>query len=258
MLKKNIFKNKNVVVTGGAGGIGSATCKLFLDYSANVYLVDKDKEKISKIKKELSNPNLQTFYLDITSEREVKNFYKKISNRKLNINHLINNAGVATLNLCKDLSVKEWDLVMSVDLKGMFLMTKYAIPLFNKGSTVLNISSQAARRAQKFTSHYSASKMGVIGFTRALALELAPDVRVNAISPGTIGTDMINNEINWRIKNGWDKAKYDVEKDWLDRIPLGRYQMPDNIAKAIVTVCSNQFSETTGETINVSGGAVME
>ena len=110
----------------------------------------------------------------------------------------------------------------------------------------------------KFTAHYNASKMGVIGFTRALALELAPDVRVNAISPGTIGTDMINNEINWRIKHGWDKSKYEVEKDWLDRIPLGRYQMPDNIAKAIVAVCSNQFSETTGETINVSGGAVME
>ena len=69
---------------------------------------------------------------------------------------------------------------------------------------------------------------------------------------------MINNEINWRIKHGWDKSKHDVEKDWLDRIPLGRYQMPKNIAKAIITVCSNQFSETTGETINVSGGAVME
>ena len=258
VFKKNIFKNNNIVVTGGAGGIGSATCELFLNYSANVYLVDKDKEKIKKIKKKLKHPKLQTFNLDITSEKDVKNFYTKIANKKLNVHHLINNAGVATLNLCKDLSVKEWDLVMNVNLKGMFLMTKHAIPLFKKGSSILNISSQAARRAQKFTAHYNASKMGVIGFTRALALELAPDVRVNAISPGTIGTDMINNEINWRIKHGWDQSKYDVEKDWLDRIPLGRYQMPDNIAKAIVAVCSNQFSETTGETINVSGGAVME
>ena len=71
-------------------------------------------------------------------------------------------------------------------------------------------------------------------------------------------SNMINNEINWRIKNGWDKTKEDVEKDWLDRIPLGKYQMPENIAKVIVSVCSSQFSETTGETINVSGGAVME
>ena len=213
MFKKNIFKNNNIIVTGGAGGIGSATCKLFLEYGANVFLVDKDKMKINNIKKEINNQKLKTFDLDITSEKEVKHFYKKIANKKLNVNHLINNAGVATLNLCKDLSVKEWDLVMNVNLKGMFLMTKHAIPLLQKGSTILNISSQAARRAQKFTSHYNASKMGVIGFTRALALELAPDVRVNAISPGTIGTDMINNEINWRIKNGWDKSKHDVEKD---------------------------------------------
>lgn len=258
MINKNNFKNTNIIVTGGAGGIGSATCELFLNYSANVYLVDNDKEKIKKIKKKLNHPNLYCFSLDITSEKDVKNFYKKIEKKNLNINHLINNAGVATLNLCKDLSVEEWDLVMNVNLKGMFLMTKHAIPLFKLDSSIVNISSQAARRAQKFTSHYNASKMGVIGFTRALALELAPDVRVNAISPGTIGTDMINNEINWRIKHGWDKSKSEVEKDWLDRIPLGRYQMPENIAKVIVNVCSTEFSETTGETINVSGGAVME
>ena len=208
--------------------------------------------------KEIKNPKLKCFKVDITKEKEVMRFYKKLHYFTPKINHLINNAGVATLNLCKDLSVKEWDLVMNVNLKGMFLMTKHAIPFLKKGSTILNISSQAARRAQKFTSHYSASKMGVIGFTRAIALELAPDVRVNAISPGTIGTDMINNEINWRIKKGWNKTKKEVEKDWLDRIPLSKYQMPENIAKAIASVCSSQFSETTGETINVSGGAVME
>ena len=252
------FKNQNIVITGGAGGIGTATCKLFLDLFANVFLIDNNEKNIEKAKKKINHPNLKCYNLDITLEDQVKNFYNQIKNNNQSIDHLINNAGVATLNLCKDLSVEEWDLVMSVNLKGMFLMTKHAIPLFNKGSSIVNISSQAARRAQKFTSHYNASKMGVIGFTRAIALELAPDVRVNAISPGTIGTEMINNEINWRIKEGWDKTKGEVEKNWLDRIPLGRYQMPNNIAKVIVSVCSSQFSETTGETINVSGGAVME
>jgi len=252
------FKNNNIVVTGGAGGIGSATCKMFLNLSANVYLIDKNQKSINKVLKKINHPKLKYFNFDITIEKDVKNFYKEIANKNFKIDHLINNAGVATLNLCKDLTVEEWDLIMNVNLKGMFLMTKHAIPLFKKGSSIINISSQAARRAQKFTSHYSASKMGVIGFTRALALELAPDVRVNAVSPGTIGTDMINNEINWRIKHGWDKTKKNVEKNWLDRIPLGRYQMPENIAKVIISVCSEQFSETTGETINVSGGAVME
>lgn len=252
------FKNKNIIVTGGAGGIGAATCKLFLELSANVFLIDNNEQSIEKVKEKIKHPNLKFYNFDITLEEQVSNFYHKIKNDNQSIDHLINNAGVATLNLCKDLSVEEWDLVMNVNLKGMFLMTKHAIPLFNKGSSIVNISSQAARRAQKFTSHYNASKMGVIGFTRAIALELAPDVRVNAISPGTIGTEMINNEINWRINKGWDKTKEEVEKDWLDRIPLGRYQMPHNIAKVIVSLCSSQFSETTGETINVSGGAVME
>ena len=96
-------------------------------------MIDKDNEKIKKIKKELKHPNLKIFNLDITSEKEVKNFYKKIANKKLNVNHLINNAGVATLNLCKDLSVKEWDLVMNVNLKGMFLMTKACNPGSLKG-----------------------------------------------------------------------------------------------------------------------------
>ena len=100
--------------------------------------------------------------------------------------------------------------------------------------------------------------MGVIGFTRAVALELAPKIRVNAISPGTIGTEIIDNEINWRIDRGYEKTREEVENDWLHRIPMGRYQMPQDIAKAIVGFCSNTFSETTGETLNVSGGAVME
>ena len=147
---------------------------------------------------------------------------------------------------------------MRVNLRGMFLMTKHAIPIFNDKGSILNISSQAARRAQRFTSHYNASKMGVIGFTRAVALELAPKIRVNAISPGTIGTEIIDNEINWRIDRGYEKTREEVENDWLHRIPMGRYQMPEDIAKAIVGFCSNTFSETTGETLNVSGGAVME
>ena len=187
-----------------------------------------------------------------------KKFYLEVKSNFNGVDHLINNAGVATLNLCKDLSVEDWDLVMRVNLRGMFLMTKHAIPIFNDNGSILNISSQAARRAQRFTSHYNASKMGVIGFTRAVALELAPKVRVNAISPGTIGTEIIDNEINWRIKNGWEKTRKEVEDDWLRRIPLGRYQMPTDIARAIVGFCSKTFSETTGETLNVSGGAVME
>lgn len=254
----NDFKSKIIIVTGGAGGIGQATCEAFLQSKATVLCVDNNKEKISKFRKANDSKNLLFFDLDITEEKKVKDFYNQVKSDHGGLDHLINNAGVATLNLCKDLSVDDWDLVMRVNLRGMFLMTKHAIPIFNDKGSILNISSQAARRAQRFTSHYNASKMGVIGFTRAVALELAPKIRVNAISPGTIGTEIIDNEINWRINRGYEKTREEVEHDWLHRIPMGRYQMPEDIAKAIVGFCSNTFSETTGETLNVSGGAVME
>ena len=254
----NNFESKVVIVTGGAGGIGKATCESFINSKATVLCVDNNKERIEKFKSSYKSSNLFIFNLDITKEKKVTEFYQNVKSKFNGVDHLINNAGVATLNLCKDLSVEEWDLVMSVNLRGMFLMTKHAIPLFNDNASILNISSQAARRAQRFTAHYNASKMGVIGFTRAVALELAPKVRVNAISPGTIGTEIIDNEINWRISRGYEKTREEVEYDWLHRIPMGRYQMPEDIAKAIVSFCSDTFSETTGETLNVSGGAVME
>ncbi len=252
------FNSKCIVVTGGAGGIGRATCEAFAEREANVLCVDNNVERIKKFRDVLNFKNIYFHEIDITDEDQVKKFYSEVKSNYNGVDHLINNAGVATLNLCKDLSVEDWDLVMRVNLRGMFLMTKHSIPIFNDNGSILNISSQAARRAQRFTSHYNASKMGVIGFTRAVALELAPKVRVNAISPGTIGTEIIDNEINWRIKNGWEKTRKEVEDDWLRRIPMGRYQMPADIASAIVGFCSKTFSETTGETLNVSGGAVME
>ena len=252
------FKSKCIVVTGGAGGIGKATCEAFAEQEANVLCLDNNAERIKKFRNNLNFKNIYFHEIDITDEDQVKKFYVELKSNYNGVDHLINNAGVATLNLCKDLSVEDWDLVMRVNLRGMFLMTKHAIPIFNDNGSILNISSQAARRAQRFTSHYNASKMGVIGFTRAVALELAPKVRVNAISPGTIGTEIIDNEINWRIKNGWEKTRKEVEDDWLRRIPMGRYQMPTDIARAIVGFCSKTFSVTTGETLNVSGGAVME
>ncbi len=252
------FESNCIIVTGGAGGIGKATCEEFARHKANVLCIDNNNERIKKFKKSSEFENIFFYEIDITEEIQVKNFYKEVESKYNGVDHLINNAGVATLNLCKDLSVEDWDLVMRVNLRGMFLMTKHAIPLFRENGSILNISSQAARRAQRFTSHYNASKMGVIGFTRAVALELSPKVRVNAISPGTIGTEIIDNEINWRIKNGWEKTREEVENDWLRRIPMGRYQMPNDIARAITGFCSKTFSETTGETLNVSGGAVME
>ena len=100
--------------------------------------------------------------------------------------------------------------------------------------------------------------MGVMGFTRAVAVEVAPNIRVNAVSPGTIHTPMIQQEIDWRIARGENADAEAVRRQWLDRIPLGRFQAPEDIAKVILFLASDEASEITGNTINVSGGAVMD
>ena len=242
------FKTKCVIVTGGAGGIGKATCKEFAKHNANVLCIDNDDARINNFQSNNELKNISFFKLDITEEDEVKNFYNEINTKFKGVDHLVNNAGVATLNLCKDLSVEEWDLVMRVNLRGMFLMTKYAIPIFNDNGSILNISSQAARRAQRFTSHYNASKMGVIGFTRAIALELAPKIRVNAIAPGPIPTENFKDSMNMHTEERERELKKYIP------IPLNRWGSPEDIGAAVVFMASNASSWVTGQCLFVDGG----
>ncbi|MFB2553716.1 SDR family NAD(P)-dependent oxidoreductase [Ensifer soli] len=253
------FNDRVAVVTGGARNIGLATVEAFLSRNARVVLVDRDDETANAAVTALgvSGERLIGIGADVSSEESVKALMEKVAVTFGSVGFLVNNAGICTLNLAVDLSVEEWDRVLAVNLRGPWLCVKHAFPLMAEGSSVVNIASQAAQRAQRFTAHYSASKMGIIGLTRALAMELAPKVRVNAVSPGTVYTNMIEHEINWRIDRGFDHDGDAVKKDWLDRIPMKRFQSPDAIARAILFLCSDDASETTGETLNVSGGAVM-
>lgn len=253
------FDRRVAVVTGGARNIGLATVKAFLARDARVVLVDRDNETVDSAVSSLgvAGDRLIGVSADVSSEESVKALMDRVGAAFGSVSYVVNNAGICTLNLAVDLSVEEWDRVLAVNLRGPWLCVKHALPLMKDGGAVVNIASQAAQRAQRFTAHYSASKMGIIGLTRALAVELAPQIRVNAVSPGTVYTNMIEHEINWRISKGFDSDGEAVKKDWLDRIPMKRFQSADAIAKAILFLCSDDASETTGETLNVSGGAVM-
>jgi NAD(P)-dependent dehydrogenase (short-subunit alcohol dehydrogenase family) len=200
---------------------------------------------------------VRAFAADVSDEGSVRSLMEQVGKAFGRLDVIVNNAGICTLNLALNLSVEEWDRVLAVNLRGPWLCVKHGVPLMREGGAIVNIASQAAQRAQKFTAHYSASKMGVIGLTRALAVELAPAIRVNAISPGTIQTDMIQSEIDWRIRHGFDEDAAAVMRSWMERIPMGRFQKAEHIARAILFLASDEASETTGETLNVSGGAVM-
>lgn len=254
------FEDRVVIVTGAAQGIGAATATAFYHEGAAVVLIDKSEDVVGSTKSlDHEGERSMPLVCDIRSEAAVQRAFGIAHEQFGKIDLLVNNAGVCTLNLCVDLSETEWDLVLDVNLKGLWLCTKHFLRLLgDHEGAIVNVASQAAKRAQKFTAHYSASKMGVIGFTRAVAVEVAPRVRVNAVSPGTIDTSMIEQEIDWRIARGEQSDPEAVRSQWLDRIPMARFQTPADVAKVILFLASDEASEITGNAINVSGGAVMD
>lgn len=251
------FEDRVALVTGAARNIGLACAGALHAAGARVVLADLRQDAAAEAAASLSGGDrLLPLGVDVADEGSVVALMERVGAEWGALHHLVNNAGIATLNLARDLSVAEWDAVLGVNLRGPWLCVKHALPLMPEGS-VVNIASQAAQRAQRFTAHYSASKMGVIGLTRALAVELAPHVRVNAVSPGTIDTDLIQREVDWRVSRGHDPDEAAVREDWMRRVPMGRFQKPEAIARAVLWLLSDEASETTGETLNVSGGAVM-
>ena len=243
------FSNKTCIVTGGARNIGLATVQAFLAEGANVAILDRSQGGIDEAIVSMdaaTRERTMSVPCDIASEAGVAAAMAGIHERFGGIDVLVNNAGVCTLNPALDLTVEEWDLVLNVNLRGAWLCAKHAVPRMRDGGAIVNIASQAAQRAQKFTAHYSASKMGVIGLTRALAIELGPRIRINAISPRTIATDMIQQVIDWRLARGVDDDPAMVLKGWLDRIPMGRFQQADDIARGILFLSSPDAGEITG------------
>lgn len=253
------FAGRAAIVTGAGRGIGRATADALRREGARVAYLDVDAEAAERAAAAGPGPGEGIgLRCDVSRADESRRAVEAVFARFGRLDVLVNNAGICTLNLAVDLSEEEWDRVMAVNVKGVWLMCKHALPRMGEGGAIVNVASQAARRAQRFTAHYSASKMAVIGFTRALAVEAAPAVRVNAVSPGTIGTAMIGHEIAWRVSRGHDRDPESVERGWLERIPMGRYQRPEHVARVILFLASDEASETTGECVNVSGGAVME
>lgn len=251
---------RTALITGAAQGIGRATARAFRTEGYRVAYLDLHQATAEAAARDDAAYGGEAIALaaDVADEAAVARAMDAVETAWGRLDILVNNAGICTLDLAVDLSSDDWDKVLAVNLKGPFLCAKHARRLMGPGSAIINIASQAARRAQRFTCHYSASKMGVIGLTRALALEFAPDVRVNAVSPGTIDTDMIQHEVNWRVTRGHDTDGDAVMHDWLSRIPLGRFQQAEEIASAVVFLASEGASAVTGDTLNVSCGAVME
>jgi len=252
----NRFEGKNVVVTGGAQGMGRAIGAAFVKEGAQVLLADLNADGVAATAKELGTLQARC---DVTNSDDVSSLISTSVDQLGSVDVLVNNAGTITMKNVVDIEEREWDMVMDVNAKGVFLCTKAVLPhMLEHGSgAIVNIASQAGKRGYKLFAHYCASKAAVIVFSKGVALEVAPHVRVNCVCPGVVNTDMMEREYAWETAMTGE-PKESIKKRWLAGIPMGRFQEPEHVAKVALFLASDDASEMTGQAINVTGGMVME
>ncbi len=238
------LKGKNVLVTGGASGIGQATAGRFLEEGCAVCVLDRNSEARTRVMKEL--PDLTAALdADVSAMDQVRRAFREAIDRMGSVDVLINNAGISIRHDFLDITSEEWNIVLGVNLTGAFNVAQTAARhMMDKGSgVILNTASTAGNIGYPHYADYSASKGGVLALTQAMALELAPAVRVNAISPGYVLTPMQRAEYT-------DEMLEAVNR----KIPMGRHAKPEEIAALFAFLASDDAAFATGQ-IYVMDGA---
>ena len=256
------LENVKAVITGGGGAIGMATAEAFLKEGALVFVTDYDTEIVDRALKSLKVVSDSVFGCpaDVTSKSEVAIMMERAENSLNGITALINNAGTVSPGYLVDQSTADIDRVTNVNIKGVILCTQAAIPYLekSKNSSITSTSSQAGKRGWNQNAVYSASKAAVIGFSRAMAVELAPGIRVNSIAPGHIKDEGMAWAAFAKRKETYQTVE-DFSVDLAEtEIPLRRLQSATDIANGFVFLTSDEASEITGVVLNIGGGVVMD
>lgn len=249
------LKGKIAVITGAASGIGLATSKLFSLQGAKVIMLDvssKGKEIASEI------TNAQFIYCDVTNVENVKEVADIVKEQFGTVDILFNNAGVTVRKTVVELTEKEWDFVIDVGLKGVFLMSKYFIPLMEKnGGSIINTGSGWGLKGGNQAAAYCAVKGGIVNLTRAMAIDHGKDkIRVNSVNPGDTDTAMLRDEgLQTGDINEMNNVNEYLNDCGNDR-PLARIGMPSDIAKAVLFLASDLSEWITGTALVVDGGGI--
>lgn len=252
------LENKVAIVTGAADGIGKAIAKEFADEGAKVVIADINYDKAQETAAEIGTAALP-LKVDVTDAKQVGKMVSDAIDHFGKVDILVNNAGVVRKGWVKDLPEETWDEVLTVNLKGTFLCSKAVLPelIKNNYGRIITISSIAGKQGEAAGSAYCSSKFGQIGFTQALALEVAKhNITVNAICPGPIPTKLGEYGIREDAKlRGQDPDEF---RDWfISRTPFGVQGTPEQVAKMAVFVASDDCDFTTGSAFNCSGGIIM-
>ena len=244
-----MLNGKVAIVTGGTRGIGLEIVRIFLKNSAKVVLFGSKEESVIKavnsLKEENAGYEVCGYYPSLTDIDDVKKAFEEIKNKYGKIDILVNNAGVSSSVPFSDYTIEEYDRVMDLNVKAMFVCSKVALDYLKETrGSIINTSSMVSIYGQPSGVMYPASKFAVNGFTKSLSRELAPlGIRVNAVAPGITETDMVKN------------LPKEMIEPLIKTIPLGRIGTPKDVANACLYLASNMASYVTGEILQVDGAA---
>jgi NAD(P)-dependent dehydrogenase (short-subunit alcohol dehydrogenase family) len=248
------FTNKVAVVTGGAMGIGKAVALLLAEKGAKVTIIDKAEDESKKTVEETSSySEAIAIQADVSKSSEVKNAIEEAVRKFGKIDIVSNNAGIQRYGTVESTSEKDWDNVLNVNLKSVYLVCHFALPYLKKTKgSIVNMTSVQALATQRNVAAYTTSKHGLLGLTRSMALDFAKDgVRVNCVAPGSTDTPMLK----WAASLDPNPEK--VYEECADMHPLGRIASPKEVAEVVAFLASEKASFVTGAIYSVDGGLLL-
>jgi len=240
------LKNKKVLITGATGGIGNSIVEKFVSLGTQIVATGTNEEKLNNLKKNFPGINTQKFKLE--EHNKIENFIDTVSKNLEGLDILVNNAGITLDNISIRLTEENWKKVLDINLTSSFLMCKHAIKkmLKQKSGKIINITSIVGHTGNLGQANYAASKAGIIGFSKSLAIEYAKkNININCVSPGFIKTEMT------------DKINEDFKKILIGKIPSGDLGTGEDVSNCIAFLASDMARYINGETIHVNGGMYM-
>jgi len=240
------LKNKKVIITGATGGIGNSLVKKFTDNGSIILATGTKEEKLNNLKNKFNNIHIEKFNLD--EHKNIESFIESASNKLGGLDVIVNNAGITLDNISIRLTEENWKKVLDINLTSTFLMCKFAIKkmLKNKSGKIINITSIVGHTGNLGQANYSASKAGIVAFSKSLAIEYAKkNININCVSPGFIKTEMT------------DKINDEFKKMLISKIPSGDLGTGEDVSNCVAFLASDMANYINGETIHVNGGMYM-